>query len=99
MTKLTEKVSTLMCIYDFGVLISHIKTDETKCRIMIYCFHISVEITPKSRQDWMFLRYRNTLRAWEKKWKEKQTKTTKSKKHPKQNPKIIFIYLFKGTWF
>lgn len=51
MNKFTEKVSTLMCIYDFEVLIPHIKTDEKKCRIMIYYFHMSVEIIPISRQD------------------------------------------------
>lgn len=82
-----------MCIYDFRVLIPHIKTDETKCRIMIYYFYMSVEITSKSRHDWRFLRNINTLRAWENKWKEKQTKTTKPTKNPNKTPKQIFIYL------
>lgn len=51
MNKLIKKVSTLMCIYDFGVLMSHIKIDETKGGIMIYYFHMQVEITLKSRED------------------------------------------------
>lgn len=95
MNKFIEKVSTLMCIYDFEVLIPHIKTDEKKCRIMIYYFHMSVEIIPISRQDWRFLRNISTLRAQANKSKEK-LKSSRPQKFP-QNPQTE--YLFKGGWF
>lgn len=100
MNKFIEKVSTLMCIYDFEVLIPHIKTDEKKCRIMTYYFPMSVEITPISRQDLRFFRNINTLRAQANKSKEKQTKITKSTKIPPKTPRPN-IYLneddFKGV--